>query len=104
MPAWWLTCDSMCRQVVVITGDNKLTAEAICRKIGVFGEAEQDLEARSLTGRQFVELPLEQRRAILDVSINPPFSGSLHALFCERLIVYLPAGYNLFIIFKVGTV
>lgn len=52
----------------MITGDNKLTAEAICRKIGVFGDEETDLEGKSLTGRQFVELPLEKRRAILEVS------------------------------------
>ncbi|BDA48697.1 Calcium-transporting ATPase 2, endoplasmic reticulum-type [Coccomyxa sp. Obi] len=53
-------------RVVVITGDNKLTAEAICRKIGVFGDEEADLEGKSLTGRQFVEMPLEKRRAILE--------------------------------------
>ena len=58
----------MCWQVVVITGDNKLTAEAICRKIGVFGDEEADLEGKSLTGRHFLELPLEKRRAILEVS------------------------------------
>ncbi|KAK9917696.1 hypothetical protein WJX75_007286 [Coccomyxa subellipsoidea] len=52
-------------RVVVITGDNKLTAEAICRQIGVFG-VEGDLQDKSLTGRQFVELPLDQRRAILE--------------------------------------
>ena len=50
----------------MITGDNKLTAEAICRTIGVF-EPEGSLEGRSLTGREFVELPLEERKAILRV-------------------------------------
>lgn len=36
-------------RVVVITGDNKLTAEAICRKVGVFAAGEP-LEGRSMTG------------------------------------------------------
>ena len=52
--------------MVVITGDNKLTAEAICRQIGVF-RPDDDLAGRSLTGRAFAELPLTERRAILKV-------------------------------------
>ena len=51
---------------MVITGDNKLTAEAICRKIGVFDEGES-LKGKSMTGREFVELPMAERRAILEV-------------------------------------
>ena len=50
----------------MITGDNKLTAEAICRKIGVFDE-DESLKGKSMTGREFVELPLAERRAVLEV-------------------------------------
>ncbi|KAG9129598.1 hypothetical protein Leryth_014447 [Lithospermum erythrorhizon] len=42
-------------RVMVITGDNKNTAEAICREIGVFGPHE-DISSTSLTGREFTEL------------------------------------------------
>ncbi|KAH7842550.1 hypothetical protein Vadar_006618 [Vaccinium darrowii] len=42
-------------RVMVITGDNKNTAEAICREIGVFSP-EEDISSRSLTGRDFMEI------------------------------------------------
>ena len=47
-------------RVIVITGDNKSTAEAICRKIGVF-KPDESLEGKSYTGREFVSLPREKQ-------------------------------------------
>ena len=42
-------------RVMVITGDNQNTAEAICHEIGVF-EPNEDIHSKSLTGKEFMEL------------------------------------------------
>ncbi|OWA51634.1 Calcium-transporting ATPase sarcoplasmic/endoplasmic reticulum type [Hypsibius exemplaris] len=52
-------------RVIVITGDNKGTAEAICRRIGVFTE-EESTEGMSYTGREFDDLSVhDQHQAVL---------------------------------------
>ncbi|KAG9269997.1 sarcoplasmic/endoplasmic reticulum calcium ATPase 2-like isoform X1 [Astyanax mexicanus] len=58
----------LCRQagirVIMITGDNKGTAVAICRRIGIFSE-EDDVHRMAFTGREFDDLsPHSQREAV----------------------------------------
>ena len=52
-------------RVMVITGDNKTTAEAVCRDIGVFSP-DQDLEDASLTGAEFLSMPDAEKVELLN--------------------------------------
>ncbi|CAD5326752.1 unnamed protein product [Arabidopsis thaliana] len=60
-------------RVMVITGDNKSTAEAICCEIRLFSENE-DLSQSSFTGKEFMSLPASRRSEILSKSGGKVFS------------------------------
>ncbi|KAL1839154.1 hypothetical protein VTJ49DRAFT_1810 [Mycothermus thermophilus] len=69
VPAAIRKCKDAGIRVIVVTGDNRNTAETICRQIGVFGP-DEDLTGKSFTGREFDNLsPAEQLEAAKNASL-----------------------------------
>ncbi|KAM4700173.1 sarcoplasmic/endoplasmic reticulum calcium ATPase 3 [Discoglossus pictus] len=72
-------------KVIMITGDNKGTAVAICRKIGIFSENE-NISDRAYTGREFDELPPEKQR---DACRNARCFARVEPAHKSKIVEYL---------------
>ncbi|KAL1806157.1 hypothetical protein ACET3Z_029225 [Daucus carota] len=59
-----LSCMTAGIRLIVVTGDNKVTAEALCRKIGAFSHL-ADFSGQSYTASEFEELPALQKSIAL---------------------------------------
>jgi len=79
------SCHQAGIRVVVITGDNKNTAIAICRRIGVFGENE-DVEGLAFTGREFETLSKEDQ---FNACLNARLFARVEPSHKSKIVEYL---------------
>lgn len=80
-----LSCMNAGIRVIVVTGDNKATAESLCHKIGAFDDL-VDLAGRSFTASEFEELPaLQQTLALQRMALFTRVEPSHKKMLVEAL-------------------
>ncbi|KAG2698946.1 hypothetical protein I3760_07G170700 [Carya illinoinensis] len=80
-----LSCMTAGIRVIVVTGDNKSTAESLCHKIGAFDHL-VDFSGHSLTATEFEELPaLQQTLALQRMALFTRVEPSHKRMLVEAL-------------------
>ncbi|KAK9918863.1 hypothetical protein WJX75_007624 [Coccomyxa subellipsoidea] len=81
------TCRAAGIRVIVVTGDNKATAEAVCRHVGALDDSRAGISGTlSLTGAEFSEMsPAAQADAVARLNVFSRVEPSHKSLLVDRL-------------------